>query len=108
MASVLPLTLLFMFTLAVIPAVIANLKGHNPVIWYLYGCVFFIGALIQSLLLSNQKRLRADPASRANPTSQADELERWARLRDRGLLTDAEFEQKKKQLLEAGPGGRGP
>ncbi len=84
-------------TLAVIPAVLARMKGHNPVFWYLYGCIFFPGALVQTLLLSNIKGRRADAIS------QADELERWARLRDRGLLTEAEFEQKKRQLLQTAP-----
>ena len=83
-------------TLAVLPAVIANLKGHNPLLWYLYGCVFFPTALLQALLLSNRKWRGADGIS------QADELERWARLRDVGLLTEVEFERKKKQLLRRG------
>jgi hypothetical protein len=96
------MALVIMATLAVFPAVIANMKGHNPVLWYLYGCVFLPTALLQSILLSNKKRLTQPGAA-----SQADELERWARLRTLGLLTEAEFDEKKRQLLEARPGESG-
>jgi len=95
------MALVVMATLAVFPAVIAHMKGHNPVLWYLYGCVFLPTALLQSILLSNRKRREAGTAS------QADELERWARLRTLGLLTAAEFEEKKRQLLDARPGASG-
>jgi hypothetical protein len=98
LATVIPLALAILLTLAVIPAVVAHMKGHSPVLWYLYGCVFLPSALVQSLFLPNRK------TRQANLVSQADELERWARLRDRGLLTDIEFEQKKRQLLQTAPG----
>jgi hypothetical protein len=98
LGSAVPLALVIMLTLAVVPAMLARMKGHNPVVWYLYGCVFFPGALLQAILLPNNKRRQP------NPISQADELERWARLRTLGLLTEAEFEEKKRQLLQASPG----
>jgi hypothetical protein len=98
LGSAIPLALVIMLTLAVVPAVLARMKGHNPVLWYLYGCVFFPGALLQAVLLPNNKRRQA------SLISQADELERWARLRSLGLLTEAEFEEKKRQLLQAPPG----
>jgi hypothetical protein len=102
LASAIPLAMVISLTLAVIPAVVAHMKGHNSALWYVYGCVFFPAALLHALLLPNQKWRRA------GPVSQADELERWARLRDRGLLTEGEFEQKKKQLLQTAPGTPGP
>jgi hypothetical protein len=45
----------------------------------------------------------AVPASVATPpaeTSEADELEKLAGLRDQGVITEEEFEAKKKQLLD--------
>jgi hypothetical protein len=103
LSSVLPMAIVIMLTLAVIPAMVARMKGHNTLLWYLYGCVFFPSALVQSLLLPTRIKRSSDAPS----MSQADELERWARLRDRGLLTDAEFEQKKRQLLRSAPGAGG-
>ncbi len=102
LASAIPLAIVILLTLAVIPAVVARLKGHNPVFWYIYGCVFLPTAILQSLFLPNRK------TRQASLTSQADELERWARLRDRGLLTEVEFEEKKRQLLQTAPGAPSP
>jgi hypothetical protein len=95
--NALPLALVIMLTLAVFPAVIANMKGHNPVVWYIYGCVFLPTALVQAILLRNRK------GRQTSAISQADELERWVRLRTLGLLTEAEFEKKKRQLLQTRP-----
>lgn len=47
---------------------------------------------------ANGERLRTVQVARA--TSPLDELERLANLRERGALTDAEFERKKRQLLD--------
>lgn len=38
-------------------------------------------------------------ASQAQPTSSADELERYAQLKEKGVITETEFEAKKKTLL---------
>ena len=50
----------------------------------------------------SQKPAEAVPASVVTPpaeTSEADELEKLAGLRDQGVITEEEFEAKKKQLL---------
>jgi hypothetical protein len=39
-------------------------------------------------------------ASGAKPSSHVDALERLANLRDRGVLTDAEFDAEKRKILE--------
>jgi hypothetical protein len=98
LTSVIPMAIVITLSLAVIPAMVARMKGHNWVLWYLYGCIFLPSALVQSLLLRTRIRRQSDFSS------QADEVERWARLRDQGLLTDAEFERKKKQVLRSGLG----
>lgn len=41
----------------------------------------------------------AKPSSSSTPRSSADELEKFAKLRDRGVLSDEEFEAKKRQIL---------
>jgi hypothetical protein len=50
-----------------------------------------------------QEKLQEDRTRRSSPTlaqvSPADELAKFADLRSKGIITDAEFEAKKKQLL---------
>jgi uncharacterized membrane protein YdbT with pleckstrin-like domain len=46
----------------------------------------------------NQQRMRA-PSSVASAPSATTELERLAQLRDRGVLTEAEFQNQKKKIL---------
>jgi hypothetical protein len=48
---------------------------------------------------SDQEYVEEAPAQEASEPSYLDELERLAQLRDQGVITDEEFEAKKKQLL---------
>jgi hypothetical protein len=47
----------------------------------------------------DQEYVEEAPAQEASEPSYLDELERLAQLRDQGVITDEEFEAKKKQLL---------
>jgi cytochrome c-type biogenesis protein CcmH/NrfG len=57
----------------------------------------------QPLTAEDQAALGSTPAAAANPpadeTSYLDELEKLAELRDKGIITEEEFEAKKKVLL---------
>ena len=44
--------ILFLSLIALVPAAIANSKGRNFFVWWLYGLGFWIIALIHSMLLS--------------------------------------------------------
>jgi hypothetical protein len=46
-----------------------------------------------------EKRILAARSGVAQPKSDADELEKFASLRDKGVITEEEFQQKKKQIL---------
>jgi hypothetical protein len=46
-----------------------------------------------------QEQAAAAPAPEADEPSYIDELQELAKLRDQGVLTDEEFEAKKKQIL---------
>jgi hypothetical protein len=48
--------------------------------------------------LIEQKMMEAKPGS-AHHKSEADDLEKFAQLRDKGIITEDEFQKKKKQLL---------
>lgn len=49
--------LLFAMLLGLIPAMIASKKGYTFFVWWLYGALLFIIALIHALLLSPNKQL---------------------------------------------------
>lgn len=110
---------MFWVCLAVAIGFWADARGRN-------GGLFFFLAVILSPLLSGlillitpnlkkevirQEQERSDReiqleqikaiAKPAEPTSMASELEKLAGLRDRGVLTDAEFQQQKEKLLSA-------
>lgn len=61
-------------------------------------------SFVQGQLGMRQDFGREEPAETTAPTATSEpgyvgELERLAQLRDQGILSDAEFEAKKKQLL---------
>jgi len=87
------------FLLALLPAGIARSKGHNFALWYFYALVLFIVALIHALCLQSRK---SETVSRTKDISAyADVLTKLADLRDRGVISDVEFEAKKRELNHA-------
>lgn len=81
--------------LAFIPANIAKNKGRSFGLWWFYGWMLFIVALIHSLMLPDPY---AAPVVRTQ-TGTADELKKYKDLLDKGVITQEEFDAKKKQLL---------
>ena len=88
------LSLAFSGALAFIPANIAKKKGKNFGLWWFYGWMIFIVALIHSLLLPD---LNAQVMK--NTATSADALLKYKELLNSGLITQEEFDAKKKQLL---------
>ena len=84
--------------LAFIPANIAKNKGRSFGLWWFYGWMLFIVALIHSLTLPDPYAYTPTPTAKA-PTSSADELKKYKDLLDKGVITQEEFDAKKKQLL---------
>lgn len=87
-------SLIFAGILALIPANIAKKKGKNFGLWWFYGWMLFIVALIHSLLLPD-----LNTQIMKNTTSSADALIKYKELLDSGLITQEDFDEKKKQLL---------
>lgn len=88
--------------LGFIPAYIAESKGRNFGLWWLYGFALFIVALIHALALPGASaRAMVAPASRPDPVSAADELTKFAELRDKGVLTEEEFATQKARILKS-------
>lgn len=83
--------------LAFIPASIARNKGYSFGLWWFYGWMLFIVAIIHVSLIPDKNAPAAGPAT--PPVSSADELKGYKELLDMGAITQAEFDAKKKQLL---------
>ncbi len=95
------IALLIKIFLGIIVGNIAKKKGYGFWGFFILGFVFFFIGLIVSLCLSNkneQAKTIADALS-YSPNSECDELIKLKKLFDSGVITEEEFEQKKKQLL---------
>lgn len=92
------ISLIIAAVLALIPANIAKNKGKSFGLWWFYGWLLFIVALIHSLLLPDPNVQTIVTTTKA--TSRADEIMKYKKLLDSGVITQEEFEVKKKQLLD--------
>ena len=84
--------------LAFIPASIAKRKGYSFGLWWLYGWLLFLVALIHICVIPDKNA--PDPSTQTNHISTADELKKYKELLDEGALTEKEFQDKKEQLLK--------
>ena len=80
--------------LAIIPANLAKNKGYSFGLWWFYGWMLFIVAIIHVSLIPD-KNLAPSKTYR----SAADELKGYKDLLDMGAITEDEFTEKKRQLL---------
>ena len=95
--------------LALIPANIAKRKGYSFGLWWFYGWMLFIVAIIHVSCIPD-KNAQQIPIyqNNSNPVYQptntrdsaADELKKYKDLLDQGVITEAEFQAKKDQLLK--------
>ena len=71
------------------------------VLWWFYGWMLFIVAIIHILLIPDKNApVQPVPSPRkAPPVGAADEIGKFKALLDSGVITQEEFDQKKKQLL---------
>ncbi len=91
--------------LAFIPAYIARNKGYNFGLWWLYGWLLFIVAIIHVNFIPD---LNSSPSSGTSASSSlpsagvsaAEELKKYKELLDDGIITEDEFTAKKEQLLK--------
>lgn len=91
--------------LGCIPASIAKNKGYSFGLWWLYGWLLFIAAIIHVSLIPDKNAQQtsnrfAPPPAPTGGQSAADELKKYKELLDAGVITDEEFQEKKKKLLE--------
>ncbi len=108
------ISLLIAAGLGFIPANIAKRKGYSFWLWWFYGWMLFIVAIIHVSLipdkLQNKTPMMQPSSPAANTTRQVregdiiEELKKYKDLMDQGILTPEEFQAKKEQLLQYGQG----
>lgn len=101
--------LLISFGLACIPASIAKQKGYDFWLWWLYGWLLFIVAIIHITAFMPDKN-NQNQSNNTNNIKQnnfydneknnVEELKKYKELLDQGVITQEEFETQKKQLLD--------
>lgn len=79
-----------------LPAAIAQSKGRSFVAWWIYGALLFIVALPHSLMLKAEPK----PTQRPTAADAADELSKFATLKEQGAITEEEFQAQKARIME--------
>lgn len=81
-------------------AAIASSRNLNVGRWFCAGCFLGIFGVIFALVEDDKSPAATQPAKVAPPAGDAlDALKKLADLKERGVLTEAEFADKKKQIL---------
>ncbi len=91
--------------LACIPANIAKKKGYSYGLWWFYGWMLFIVAIIHAAVIPDKNVQQSSTRSESfsppiSSQSVADELKKYKELKDQGVITEEEFQLKKEQLLK--------
>jgi putative phage-related membrane protein len=81
--------LFFAAILGLIPGFIAKSKGYSFGAWWLYGFLIFIVAIIHVLFIPNKKNIEQKVIN---------DLERYKKLFEEGIITEEEFQSKKEEL----------
>lgn len=81
--------LFFAAILGLIPGFIAKSKGYSFGAWWLYGFLIFIVAIIHVLFIPNKKNIEQKIIN---------DLERYKKLFEEGIITEEEFDSKKEEL----------
>ena len=87
------LTIIIAAGLGLIPANIAKGKGYSFGLWWFYGWMLFIVAIIHVNFLP-------DKNSPSQSLFAADELKKYKELEKEGIITEEEFQEKREQLLK--------
>lgn len=85
--------------LGLIPANIAKNKGYSFGLWWLYGWMLFIVAIIHVQFIPNLNEPDNNQQRYVPPAGSAEEIRKYKALLDDGMITQQEYDQKKKQLL---------
>lgn len=102
------ITLSIAALLGLIPAYIAEQKGHSFGKWWIYGWLLFIVAIIHVQSIEDYTRTESETTKQTPSTltestssvvSASEELKKYKKLHDNGVITEEDFEARKKKLL---------
>ena len=87
--------------LGLIPAKIAKDKGHSFGLWWFYGWMLFVVAIVHVQFIEDyiKQPEKQDKLQNFNNGSKADELIKYKQLFDDGAITEEEYKKKKEELL---------
>lgn len=87
--------------LGIIPGKIAEKKGHSFWLWWFYGWMIFIVAIIHVQFIEDKNfEVRDKEEQKENrKISAPDQLMKYKQLLDAGAITEQEYETKKRELL---------
>lgn len=90
MGPVSAVALVILLILAFVPAKIAQKKGYSFAFYYIFGVLFFLFALIMSLIIKdrNEKHTFGD----------VETIEKYEQMLERGEISYKEFTAKKREL----------
>lgn len=92
-------TLILAALLGLIPGKIASDKGYSFVLWWFFGFMLFIVAIVAVMFLKDKNAPEQKSYNLPHSPSGADELIKYKELLDKGVITQEEFEAKKQQIL---------
>ncbi|MBR3000741.1 MAG: SHOCT domain-containing protein [Oscillospiraceae bacterium] len=87
--------------LGIIPGKIAERKGHSFWLWWFYGWMLFIFAIIHVQFIEDYTKAETESKNLVleSKASAPDQLLKYKQLLDAGAITEKEFQEKKRQLL---------
>ena len=99
--------------LGVIPAYLAKQKGYDPGLWWVYGFLLFIVAIIHVIIIPdkntqhfiaqqtpiNTQQTNLSSSSSLSGLNAAEELKKYKELMDQGIITETEYNVQKDKLL---------
>lgn len=91
-------TLAIAALLGLIPANIAKKKGHSFGLWWFYGWMLFIVAIIHVQFITDYNAPKV--VNTAAGQSVADEIKKYRELANQGAITEEEYQKKKEELLK--------
>jgi len=98
-------TLAIAALLGLIPANIAKEKGYSFGLWWFYGWMLFIVAIIHVQFIPNKNEDSSSYRSSSIPytppmqMSASEELKQYKELLDQGVITQEDYDKKKKQIM---------
>ena len=85
--------------LGLIPAIMAQKKGYSFGLWWAYGGLLFLVAIIHVQFLDDLTDLNVIKKKNSEPIRTVDDIQKQKELLEKGSITQQEFEQKQNQLL---------